>query len=60
MIYSGKVISVLKITGRVMDIDIRGLMMEVNFFLPGLRRNYPLNVTVIRLLKEHPEFSGKV
>ena len=30
--------------------------MEVNFFLPGLRRNYPINVTFIRLWKEHPEF----
>ena len=30
--------------------------MEVNFFLPGLRRNYPINVTFIRLLQDHPEF----
>lgn len=30
--------------------------MEVNFYLPGLRRNFPINVTLIRLLKEHPEF----
>ena len=30
--------------------------MEVNFFLPGLRRNYPINVTFIRLLKDYPEF----
>lgn len=30
--------------------------MEVNFFLPGLRRNYPINITFIRLLEEHPEY----
>ncbi len=30
--------------------------MEVKFHLPGLRRNYPLNMMVFSLLKEHPEF----
>jgi len=30
--------------------------MEVKFHLPGLRRNYPLNVTFIRLFEEHPEY----
>lgn len=30
--------------------------MEVNFFLPGLRRNYPINITFIRLHEEHPEY----
>ena len=30
--------------------------MEVKFHLPGLRRNYPVNVTFIRLLHEHPEY----
>lgn len=30
--------------------------MEVKFHLPGLRRNYPLNVTFIRLFNEHPEY----
>ena len=30
--------------------------MEVNFHLPGLRRNYPLNVTFVRLYHEHPEY----
>lgn len=30
--------------------------MKVNFYLPGLRKNFPINVTFIRLLKEHPEF----
>jgi len=30
--------------------------MEVKFHLPGLRRNYPINVTFIRMIKEHPEY----
>ncbi len=30
--------------------------MEVKFHLPGLRRNYPLNVMFIGLLKGHPEY----
>lgn len=30
--------------------------MEVKFHLPGLRRNYPINVTFVRLWQEHPEF----
>ncbi len=30
--------------------------MEVNFHMPGLRGNYPLNVTFIRLQQDHPEF----
>ena len=30
--------------------------MKVNFYLPGLRKNFPINVMFIRLLKEHPEF----
>lgn len=30
--------------------------MEVKFHLPGLRRNYPLNITFIRLFQEHPEY----
>ena len=30
--------------------------MEVKFHLPGLRRNYPLNVMFAGLLKGHPEF----
>lgn len=30
--------------------------MEVRFHLPGLRRNYPLNVMFIGLLKGHPEY----
>ena len=30
--------------------------MKVNFYLPGLRKNFPINVTFIRLLREHPEF----
>ena len=30
--------------------------MEVKFHLPGLRRNYPLNVLFTGLLKGHPEF----
>lgn len=30
--------------------------MEVKFHLPGLRRNYPLNVMFCGLLKGHPEF----
>ena len=30
--------------------------MEVKFHLPGLRRNYPLNVLFAGLLKGHPEF----
>lgn len=30
--------------------------MEVKFHLPGLRRNFPLNVTFIGLFKEHPEY----
>ena len=30
--------------------------MEVRFHLPGLRRNYPINITLIRLLNEHPEY----
>lgn len=30
--------------------------MEVNFFLPGLRRNYPINVTFIRMLQDYPEY----
>lgn len=30
--------------------------MEVKFHLPGLRRNYPLNVMFMGLLKGHPEY----
>lgn len=30
--------------------------MEVKFHLPGLRRNYPLNVMFLGLLRGHPEF----
>ncbi len=30
--------------------------MEVKFHLPGLRRNYPLNVILLGLLKGHPEY----
>ena len=30
--------------------------MEVKFHLPGLRRNYPLNVLFLGMLKGHPEF----
>lgn len=30
--------------------------MEVKFHLPGLRRNYPLNVTLVNLMHEHPEY----
>lgn len=30
--------------------------MEVKFYLPGLRRTYPLNVTFIRLFRECPEY----
>lgn len=30
--------------------------MEVKFHLPGLRRNYPLNLMFACLLREHPEF----
>lgn len=30
--------------------------MEVKFHLPGLRRNYPLNVMLLGLLRGHPEF----
>jgi hypothetical protein len=34
----------------------RRIIMEVKFHLPGLRRNYPLNVMFIGLLKGHPEY----
>ena len=37
-------------------IDMRRFKMEVKFHLPGLRRNYPINVTFIRMIKEHPEY----
>jgi len=30
--------------------------MEAKFHLPGLRRNYPLNITFLRLFQEHPEY----
>ncbi|MCQ2539157.1 MAG: hypothetical protein MJ114_01780 [Acetatifactor sp.] len=30
--------------------------MEVNFHLPGLRQNYPLNMLIVSLLKSKPEF----
>lgn len=30
--------------------------MEVRFHLPGLRRNFPLNIVFTKLLAEHPEF----
>lgn len=30
--------------------------MEVKFHLPGLRRNFPFNVTFVRLYHEHPEY----
>ena len=30
--------------------------MEVNFHLPGLRNNYPLNMLILSLLKQKPEF----
>lgn len=30
--------------------------MEVKFHLPGLRRNYPLNVVLLGMLKGHPEY----
>ena len=30
--------------------------MEVKFHLPGLRRNYPLNVMFLGMLKGHPEY----
>ncbi|MCM1569748.1 MAG: hypothetical protein NC081_09930 [Roseburia sp.] len=30
--------------------------MEVKFHLPGLRQNYPLNMLVLSLLEQHPEY----
>lgn len=30
--------------------------MEVKFHLPGLRRNYPINMLFASLLREHPEY----
>jgi len=30
--------------------------MEVKFHLPGLRRNYPLNVVLLGMIKGHPEY----
>ena len=30
--------------------------MEVNFHLPGLRQNYPLNMLIVSLLEQKPEW----
>lgn len=29
---------------------------KVKFHLPGLRYNYPLNMLVLSLMKQHPEY----
>lgn len=33
--------------------------MEVKFHLPGLRQNYPLNMLILSLMEQKPEFSGR-